>query len=68
MVIFYPLWEFLVTYWYSIIGYYNSKPSQYVRGKILEVIDWLRQVTASQWLGFFAIVFFWPIILIIYII
>jgi hypothetical protein len=29
---------------------------------------WLKEVTATEWLTFFAIVIFWPLILVIYIV
>jgi hypothetical protein len=52
----------------GIVGFYNSSSVRWARGKIKEAIIWLREVTATEWLTFFAIVFFWPLIIVIYIV
>jgi hypothetical protein len=52
----------------AIIGYYNSSSVRWVRGKLYELIIWLRGVTATEWLTFIAILIFWPLILLIYIV
>jgi len=66
--IFAPIWYPFFATIQAIIGFYDSSSVRWVRAKILEVIVWLREVTATEWLTFFAIVFFWPLILVIYIV
>ena len=63
-----PLWEILRSTIISIIGYYNSSSARWVRAKLYELIIWLRGVTATEWLTFIAILIFWPLILLIYIV
>ena len=50
------------------IGFFDSSSVRWVTSRVKEVITWLRGVTATEWLTFFAILFFWPLILVIYIV
>ena len=52
----------------AIVGLYNSSSVRWVRGKLYELIIWLRGVTATEWLTFLAVLIFWPVILLIYIV
>ena len=66
--IFAPFWHPFIATINAIVGFYYSSSVRWVRAKILEAIIWLRYVTATEWLTFFAIVIFWPLILVIYIV
>ena len=62
-----PIYDFFASLVMVIIGFYDSSSVRWVRGLLWEVIHWLEGVTATQWLGFFAVLFFWPVILVLYI-
>ena len=66
--IFGPIREALFATIMAIVAFAESSSVRWAVGKIQEVIVWLREVTATEWLTFFAIVFFWPLILAIYIV
>ena len=63
-----PLWDFVASSWLAIVGLWDSTPVVWVRDQITGILIWLTQVTATEWLTFLAIVLFWPIILIVYIV